>query len=214
MQSRAVDLAALLAKIRGGLLVSCQAQPDEPLFGAEVMVKLAHATLEGGAVGIRANSPVDVAAIRQALPDVPLIGLYKFDLPGYEVRITPTWPTPWNWPRPVVILSPSMLPCGPGPKVICQASSGGSRLKPVCWCGRHQHPGRSPGRHRPSRPGGPGFRGSRAQVGPGSGKPGLRYGPAGNFHRRRAGSHLTPLFRAGLRLFCRERLDRPGRYPA
>ena len=90
MQFRAVDLPALLAKIRGGLMVSCQAQPDEPLFGAEVMVKLAHAALEGGAVGIRANSPVDVAAIRQALPDVPLIGLYKFDLPGYEVRITPT----------------------------------------------------------------------------------------------------------------------------
>lgn len=93
MQPRVVDLAALLAKIRGGLIVSCQAQPDEPLFGAEVMVKLAHAALQGGAVGIRANTPADVAAIRQALPDVPLIGLYKFDLPGFEVRITPTLET-------------------------------------------------------------------------------------------------------------------------
>jgi N-acylglucosamine-6-phosphate 2-epimerase len=90
MKYRTVDLPALLAKIQGGLIVSCQAQPDEPLFGAETMVKLAHAAMQGGAVGIRANTPVDVAAIRQALPEVPLIGLYKFDLLGYEVRITPT----------------------------------------------------------------------------------------------------------------------------
>lgn len=93
MKYRAVDLAALLAKIRGGLIVSCQAQPDEPLFGSEVMVKLAQAALQGGGVGIRANTPVDVAAIRQAFPQVPLIGLYKYDLPDYEVRITPTLET-------------------------------------------------------------------------------------------------------------------------
>lgn len=93
MTARATDLAALLAKIKGGLVVSCQAQPDEPLFGSETMVKMAHAALEGGAVGIRANTPADVAAIRRALPEVPLIGLYKYDLPGYEVRITPTLAT-------------------------------------------------------------------------------------------------------------------------
>jgi N-acylglucosamine-6-phosphate 2-epimerase len=93
MKFRAVDLPGLLKKIKGGLIVSCQAQPDEPLFGSEVMVKLAHAALQGGGVGIRANTPVDVAAIRQALPEVPLIGLYKYDLPGYEVRITPTLET-------------------------------------------------------------------------------------------------------------------------
>ena len=42
----------------------------------------------GGVVGIRANTPADVVAIRRAFPTVPLIGLYKYDLPGYEVRIT------------------------------------------------------------------------------------------------------------------------------
>jgi N-acylglucosamine-6-phosphate 2-epimerase len=93
MKFRAVDLPGLLKKIQGGLIVSCQAQPDEPLFGSEVMVKLAHAALQGGGVGIRANTPVDVAAIRRSLPEVPLIGLYKYDLPGYEVRITPTLET-------------------------------------------------------------------------------------------------------------------------
>jgi N-acylglucosamine-6-phosphate 2-epimerase len=93
MSFRATDLTALLARIKGCLIVSCQAQPDEPLFGSDTMVKMAHAALEGGAVGIRANTPPDVAAIRQALPEVPLIGLYKYDLPGFEVRITPTLET-------------------------------------------------------------------------------------------------------------------------
>ena len=43
----------------------------------------------GGAVGIRANGPGDVAAIRAAV-DLPIVGIYKVDLPGFEVRITPT----------------------------------------------------------------------------------------------------------------------------
>jgi len=43
----------------------------------------------GGAVGIRANGPTDIAAIRAAV-DLPIIGIYKADLPGFAVRITPT----------------------------------------------------------------------------------------------------------------------------
>jgi N-acylglucosamine-6-phosphate 2-epimerase len=85
-----MSLPDILEKIQGKLIVSCQAMEDEPLYGAEIMVRLARDAIQGGAAGIRANSPVDVAAIHQALPGVPLIGLYKHDLPGYEVRITPT----------------------------------------------------------------------------------------------------------------------------
>lgn len=80
----------LIERLRGKLIVSCQALEDEPLFGAQIMVRMAKAAMLGGAAGIRANSPADIAAIRQALPDVPLIGLYKDDLAGYAVRITPT----------------------------------------------------------------------------------------------------------------------------
>jgi len=75
--------------LKNGLIVSCQAFPGEPLFGPEFMVGMARSALLGGAVGLRANGPVDIAAMRQALA-VPIIGLYKYDLPGYEVRITPT----------------------------------------------------------------------------------------------------------------------------
>lgn len=79
-----------LLRLRGGLIVSCQALPDEPLHGSEIMARMALAAKQGGAVGIRANTPADVAAIRAAVPDLPLIGLHKVVLPGFEdVYITP-----------------------------------------------------------------------------------------------------------------------------
>jgi N-acylglucosamine-6-phosphate 2-epimerase len=76
--------------LRGGLIVSCQALPDEPLFGAEIMARMAIAAWEGGAAGIRANTPPDIRAIREAVPQTPLIGLFKVVVPGFnEVYITP-----------------------------------------------------------------------------------------------------------------------------
>ncbi len=73
-----------------GLIVSCQALEDEPLHGSAMMAAMARAARMGGAAGIRANSPADIAAIRAAV-DLPLIGLYKEALPGFEdVYITPT----------------------------------------------------------------------------------------------------------------------------
>ncbi len=79
----------ITARIRGGLIVSCQALPGEPLFGADIMARLAVAAEAGGAVGIRANSPADIAAIR-AVTALPLIGLSKVDVAGFDVYITPT----------------------------------------------------------------------------------------------------------------------------
>ena len=79
----------IAAAWHGGLIVSCQALPGEPLFGADIMARLAVAAEAGGAVGIRANSPADIAAIR-AFTVLPLIGLFKVDVAGYDVYITPT----------------------------------------------------------------------------------------------------------------------------
>lgn len=80
----------LLDTLKGGLIVSCQALVGEPLFGSEVMAMLARAAKLGGAVGIRANTPVDCAAIKAAVPELPLIGLWKVDVAGFEdVYITP-----------------------------------------------------------------------------------------------------------------------------
>lgn len=87
--NRAEKLADFISKVKGQLIVSCQATPQEALFGADIMAKMAISAVKGGAKGIRANTPADVQAIRQAV-DVPLIGLYKVVFPGTPVIITAT----------------------------------------------------------------------------------------------------------------------------
>ncbi len=72
-----------------GIIVSCQALKDEPLYGDSVMAKMALAAVQGGGVAIRANSPEDITTIRAAV-DVPIIGLYKVAYSDSPVYITPT----------------------------------------------------------------------------------------------------------------------------
>lgn len=79
----------VLHKIKGGLIVSCQALETEPLYGADMMARMAVAARDGGAVAIRSNSPQDVKAIKKAV-SLPVIGLYKVVYPDSEVYITPT----------------------------------------------------------------------------------------------------------------------------
>jgi N-acylglucosamine-6-phosphate 2-epimerase len=80
---------AFLRRVKGRLIVSCQALPHEPLYGADIMARMALAAAQGGAAAIRANTPADIRAIR-AVVSLPIIGLYKAELPGFEVYITPT----------------------------------------------------------------------------------------------------------------------------
>ena len=85
-----MEHSQLIDRLRHGLIVSCQALPGEPLFGAQHMAAMARAAVAGGAIAIRANGPADVAAIRMVV-ELPIIGLFKEDIPGCEVRITPTF---------------------------------------------------------------------------------------------------------------------------
>ncbi len=72
-----------------GLIVSCQAYEDEPLFGAPIMAAMARAAQAGGAAAIRANGPDDIAAIRAAVA-LPIVGLWKRGATGpNDVYITP-----------------------------------------------------------------------------------------------------------------------------
>ncbi|MCQ2461929.1 MAG: N-acetylmannosamine-6-phosphate 2-epimerase [Clostridia bacterium] len=81
--------SSVLDKIKGGLIVSCQALPHEPLYGGDTMAKMAVAAMRGGAVGIRANTVHDIELIKKAV-DLPVIGIIKKDYEGCDVYITPT----------------------------------------------------------------------------------------------------------------------------
>jgi N-acylglucosamine-6-phosphate 2-epimerase len=70
------------------LIVSCQAGSGSALHGPDPMARMAREAASGGAAGIRANGPADVAAIRAAV-HLPIIGIHKLGDPA-GVFITPT----------------------------------------------------------------------------------------------------------------------------
>lgn len=80
----------LMRQLKGGLIVSCQAPESTPLGQPAVLAAMAEAAVRGGAVGIRANLPRNIRAMRE-LVRVPIIGIYKHPLPDYPVYITPTF---------------------------------------------------------------------------------------------------------------------------
>ena len=77
----------LIERLRGKLIVSCQAYMGEPLRHPETMAQMARACELGGAAAIRCQGLADIAAIKGRV-EVPVIGLWK---EGHEgVYITPT----------------------------------------------------------------------------------------------------------------------------
>ena len=75
--------------LKGKLIVSCQALPQEPLHSSFIMGRMARAAKEGGAAGIRANTKEDIKEI-QDVTGLPVIGIVKRDYPDSAVYITPT----------------------------------------------------------------------------------------------------------------------------
>ena len=78
-----------VTQMKGKLIVSCQALPDEPLHSSFIMGRMALAAKEGGAFGIRANTKEDIREI-QSQVDLPIIGIVKRDYEDSSVYITPT----------------------------------------------------------------------------------------------------------------------------
>lgn len=76
-----------LEQVRGGLIVSCQAYPGEPLKDPDITARTARAVVEGGARAVRVQGITDVRATLAAV-DVPIIGLWKDG--DDDVFITPT----------------------------------------------------------------------------------------------------------------------------
>ena len=76
-------------RVRGGLIVSCQALENEPLHSSFIMSRMAVAAELSGAVGIRANTVSDITEIRKAV-HLPMIGIIKRVYDDSDVYITPT----------------------------------------------------------------------------------------------------------------------------
>ncbi len=70
--------------------MSCQAREGSPLRDSATMARMAQCAELGGARGIRANGPDDVAAIRDAVK-LPIVGIYKEPRGEGRPFITPTF---------------------------------------------------------------------------------------------------------------------------
>lgn len=79
----------MLSALRHQLIVSCQAPADSPLYQPEMIAAIATATVNQGAAGVRIDTPAHIRAVRQRLPQIPIIGLWKQVLADYPVYITP-----------------------------------------------------------------------------------------------------------------------------
>lgn len=81
----------LFEKIKGKLIISCQALPGEPLYVEEksIMYLMARAAKQAGTPMIRTCSVRDVVAIKEET-GLPVIGLIKIQYEGFESYITPT----------------------------------------------------------------------------------------------------------------------------
>ena len=75
--------------LKGKLIVSCKALPDEPLHSSFIMGRMALAAKQGGACGIRANTKEDIKEI-QSQVDLKIIVIVKRDYDDSEIYITPT----------------------------------------------------------------------------------------------------------------------------
>lgn len=84
----------ILDVLKGKVIVSSQAMPDEPLYQAECMTAMMASVVNGGAAGLRVAGARDVRIAKKNF-DVPVIGLTKPDK------------LPSNW-REVVYITPDL----------------------------------------------------------------------------------------------------------
>lgn len=83
-----MDKKEIINKLKNGLIVSCQATPEEPHYMNGITTVMAKCAYWAGAVGIRANTPEDVRSIAKEVP-LPIIGLWKIGRGEKEVYLTP-----------------------------------------------------------------------------------------------------------------------------
>ncbi|MCK6615597.1 MAG: N-acetylmannosamine-6-phosphate 2-epimerase [Ignavibacteriaceae bacterium] len=77
----------ILSALKGGLIVSCQSEGDDPFNSPEGVTLFAKAAVMGGAVGIRSRD-IDKTEMIVKSVSVPVIGLTKSKFEDGYVRIT------------------------------------------------------------------------------------------------------------------------------
>lgn len=85
-----VAVPSVLASLEGKLIVSCQADPGDPMDHVETVARMAVSVLRGGAAGLRAEGADRVKAFR-AITALPIIGMIKTKDSRGQVYITPTF---------------------------------------------------------------------------------------------------------------------------
>jgi N-acylglucosamine-6-phosphate 2-epimerase len=80
----------IVGALKGGLVVSCQADVESAMHGPVFMAAFAREAERGGAVGLRVDGPADIAAVRRATK-LPILGIYKRKFEGIEPYITVTF---------------------------------------------------------------------------------------------------------------------------
>ncbi len=80
----------ILKNINNGLIISCQVKKDDPQYQPGCIVALAKAAVWGQADGLRINEPENIREVKQAFPEVCVIGLWKKPRQDTEVFMTPT----------------------------------------------------------------------------------------------------------------------------
>jgi N-acylglucosamine-6-phosphate 2-epimerase len=83
-------MSDLISPFKKGLIVSCQAPVNSPLHDPVIIAAMAQAAVNNGAVGVRIDTPNHIKAVRKKVR-VPIIGLWKQVITGFDVYITPQY---------------------------------------------------------------------------------------------------------------------------
>jgi N-acylglucosamine-6-phosphate 2-epimerase len=85
-----MKLTEILARWRGGLIVSCQAPPESPLARPDIIAALALTAEQNGAAGVRIDAPANIRSVKEIV-SVPVLGIEKVKREVADVYITPTY---------------------------------------------------------------------------------------------------------------------------
>jgi N-acylglucosamine-6-phosphate 2-epimerase len=80
----------MIKKLRGTVIVSCQAREGEPFNAPHFIVELAKSAEMAGASALRINKGENIKAVKKSVK-IPIIGIRKRSIEGSNVFVTPSF---------------------------------------------------------------------------------------------------------------------------